>query len=51
MSNDSTFFRVDAGPKERLSFKNNTDRKTINIDLEYIEIHPCLNVKRIPFNI
>ena len=40
MSNDSTFFRVDAGPKERLSFKNNTDRKIINVDLEYIEKHP-----------
>ena len=48
MSNDSTFFRVDAGPKERLSFKNNTDRK---IDLEYIEKHPGLDVKRIPINI
>ena len=35
-SNDSTFFRVDAGPKERLSFKNNTDRKIINVDLEYM---------------
>ncbi len=33
-STDSTFFRVDAGPKERLSFKNNTDRKIINVDLE-----------------
>ena len=51
MSNDSTFLRVDAGPKERLSFKNNTDRKTINVDLEYIEKHTGLNVKRIPFNI
>ena len=36
-STDSTFFRVDAGHKERLSFKNNTDRKIINVDLEYIE--------------
>ena len=48
---DSTFFRVDAGPKERLSFKNNTDRKIINVDLEYIEKHPGLDVKRIPINI
>ena len=45
---DSTFFRVDAGPKERLCFKNNTDRKVINVDLEYIESHPGLYVKRIP---
>ena len=45
---DSTFFRVDAGPKERLSFKNNSDRKIINVDLEYIENHPGLYVKRIP---
>ena len=51
MSNDSTFFRVDAGPKERLSFKNNTDRKIINVDLEYIEKHPGLDVKRIPINV
>ena len=51
MSNDSTFFRVDAGPKERLSFKNNTDRKIINVDLEYIEKHLGLDVKRIPINI
>ena len=50
-SQDSTFFRVDAGPKERLSFKNNTDRKIINVDLEYIEKHPGLDVKRIPINI
>ena len=50
-STDSTFFRVDAGPKERLSFKNNTDRKIINVDLEYIEKHPGLDVKRIPINI
>ena len=35
-SNDSTFFRVDAAPKERLSFRNNTDRKTINVDLDYL---------------
>ena len=45
---DSTFFRVDAGPKERLSFKNNSDRKIINVDLEYIENHPGLYAKRIP---
>ena len=51
MSNDSTFFRVDAWPKERLSFKNNTYRKIINVDLEYIEKHPGLDVKRIPINI
>jgi len=51
LSNDSTFFRVDAGPKERLSFKNNTDRKIINVDLEYIEKHPGIDVKRIPINI
>ena len=51
MSNDSTFFRVDAGPKERLSFKNNTDRKIINVDLEYIEKHPGLDVKRIPITV
>ena len=50
-STDSTFLRVDAGPKERLSFKNNTDRKIINVDLEYIEKHPGLDVKRIPINI
>ena len=47
---DSTFFRVDAGPKERLSFKNNTDRKIINVDLEYLDKHPNLDVKRIPIN-
>ena len=50
-STDSNFFRVDAGPKERLSFKNNTNRKIINVDLEYIEKHPGLDVKRIPINI
>jgi hypothetical protein len=50
LSNDSTFFRVDAGPKERLSFKNNTDRKIINVDLEYLDKHPGLDVKRIPIN-
>ena len=51
ISTDSTFFRVDAGPKERLSFKNNTDRKVINVDLDYIENHPGLDVKRIPVHI
>ena len=47
-STDSNFFRVDAGPKERLSFKNNTNRKIINVDLEYLESHPGLDIKRIP---
>ena len=32
------FFRVDAIPKERLFFKNNTDRKIINIDKHLISI-------------
>ena len=51
-STDSTFFRVDAGwPKERLIFKNNIERKIINVDLEYIKKHPELDVKRIPINI
>lgn len=50
-SNDSTFFRVDAGPKERLSFRNNTDRKIINVDLEFLAKHNNLDVKRIPVNI
>ena len=50
-SKDSSFFSVDAGPKERLSFKNNEDRKKINVDLEYLEAHPGLDVKRIPLNI
>lgn len=45
-SNDSTFFRVDAGPKERLSFRNNTDRKIINVDLEFLEKHPNIDVIR-----
>lgn len=45
-SNDSTFFRVDAAPKERLSFRNNTDRKTINVDLEYLEQNQNLDVNR-----
>jgi hypothetical protein len=43
---DSTFFRVDAGPKERLSFRNNTDRKIINVDLEFLEKHPNVDVIR-----
>jgi len=52
LSNDSTFFRVDAGPKERLSFKNNTDRKIINVDLQYINSHAnSIDVKRIPINV
>lgn len=50
-SNDSTFFRVDAGPKERLSFRNNTDRKTINVDLEYLDSNPNLDVNRFPIEI
>jgi hypothetical protein len=50
-SNDSTFFRVDAGPKERLSFKNNTDRKIINVDLEYLNKNKTLEVKRIEINL
>lgn len=47
-SNDSTFFRVDAGPKELLSFRNNTDRKIINVDLEYLAKNPTLDVDRSP---
>jgi hypothetical protein len=47
-SNDSTFFRVDAGPKELLSFRNNTDRKIINVDLEYLGKNPNLDVDRCP---
>jgi hypothetical protein len=50
-SSDSTFFRVDAGEKERLSFRNNTDRKTINVDFEYLSSHPNLDVKRTPVDI
>jgi hypothetical protein len=50
-SNDSTFFRVDAGPKERLSFRNNTDRKIINVDLEFLSKHQNLDVKRLPIEI
>lgn len=45
-SSDSTFFRVDAGPNERLSFRNNTDRKIINVDLEFLEKIPNPEVKR-----
>jgi len=50
-STDSTFFRVDAGPSERLSFRNNTNRKTINVDLEYLEKHSVPDVKRIPVDL
>ena len=50
-STDSAFFRVDAGLKERLIFKNNIERKIINDDLEYIKKHPELDVERIPINI
>lgn len=50
-SNDSTFFRVDATANERLSFRNNTDRKIINVDLEYLSTHPNLDVKRTPIEI
>lgn len=50
-SNDSTFFRVDAGPKELLSFRNNTDRKIINVDLDYLEKNPNLDVERIPIDL
>ncbi|MCQ2817793.1 MAG: DUF4464 domain-containing protein [archaeon] len=50
-SNDSTFFRVDAGFKERLSFKNNTDRKIINVDLEYRTNHPHNDVNRLILDI
>ncbi len=46
-SNDSIFFHVDAGPKERLSFRNNTDRKNINVDREFILKHPSHDVKTI----
>lgn len=49
--NDSTFFRVDAGPKERLSFRNNSERKSINVDLEYLEKNRNLDVDRIPITI
>lgn len=50
-SNDSTFFRVDAGPKELLSFRNNTDRKIINVDLEYLAKNPNLDVDRTPIEL
>ena len=50
-STDSASFRVDAGLKERLIFKNNIERKIINDDLEYIKKHPELDVERIPINI
>lgn len=50
-TNDSTFFRVDATANERLSFRNNTDRKIINVDLEYLTTHPNLDVKRTPIEI
>jgi hypothetical protein len=50
-SNDSTFFRVDAGPNERLSFRNNTDRKIINVDLEFLEKHLNPDVKRLPIDL
>jgi hypothetical protein len=45
-SNDSTYYRVDANTKERLSFRNNTDRKIINVDLEFLDRHPNLDIKR-----
>ena len=45
-SNDCTFFKVDAGNKERLSFRNNTDKKIINVNLEYLDQHYNLDVKR-----
>ena len=45
-SGDSTFFRVDAGHKERLSFRNKTDRKIINVDLGYLDQHKNLDLKR-----
>ena len=50
-SNDSTFFRVDAGPKELLSFRNNTDRKIINVDLGYLAKNPNLDVDRTPIEL
>jgi hypothetical protein len=50
-SNDSTYYRVDANTKERLSFRNNTDRKIINVDLEFLEKHPSLHVTRIPIKL
>lgn len=50
-SNDSTFFRVDAAPKERLSFRNNTDRKTINVDLHYLATNNNTDVIRQTYDI
>ena len=50
-SNDSTFFRVDAEPKELLSFRNNTDRKTIHVDLEYLEKNANTDVERTPIKL
>ena len=49
-SNDSTFFTVHGSPKERLSFRNNTDRKTINVDLDYLNQNPNLDVNRNPID-
>ena len=51
VSNDSNFFRVDANAKERLSFRNMTDRKVINVDLEFLSKHPNIDVVRIPIEI
>lgn len=51
VSNDSNFFRVDANAKERLSFRNMTDRKVINVDLEFLNKHPNIDVVRIPIDI
>lgn len=51
VSNDSNFFRVDANAKERLSFRNMTDRKVINVDLEFLNKHPNIDVVRIPIEI
>lgn len=45
-STDSTYFRVDAAGKEKLSFKNNTDRKVIHVDLDFIDKNPSSDVKR-----
>lgn len=44
---DSAYYKVDAGPKERLSFRNNTDRKIINVDLEFLDKNKNLDVKRV----
>ena len=51
LSSDSSFFRVDANAKERLSFRNMTDRKVINVDLEFLNKHPNLDVNRIEIDI